>query len=400
MHEDAVQIRKQRVIFVFYEPFSEKRNQEFAELSETPILEPQRLTSPTVKVRRMGYLLAIPSLIQDREFPIRILKRKVLDWAKENYRFFRYYSLELPVRRRQRRKLTGELKTLDASRRYINTCEELGIIVRMKGFRISKIGKVLSTLATGGNPFELSIGQLFVLSKLLLEKDYDCLSTLLRILSLNVKDELGFFQQEIQRKLLLKTEKAIEFNKLDLVDVLKKRMNHIKNWKSARRYYLENIKASRIEWMLDLRFLAFWNQRINRFEFQRNVDRFFTEDVITYKWLNDEFPYVFTDFYSSVFKKKITNWTSFPQKDRLEMLETLLAKSMKIFMTGSELGKISANEFFEYALAHLIQTKSIVASLSQFEEDLLDFMTSGKLEYRYTRTVSRADKGYIMKLHV
>ena len=362
------------------------------------LLEPQRLTSPTVKVRRLGYLIVIPLIVQDKEIPISALKKSVLDWAKENHTFFKHYSIDLPVRRLKKRLLTGEIKTLSGAGRYINTCEELGLIVRMKGFRVSKIGKAISALSTDGNPFELSIGQLFLILKLLLEKDYDCLSILFKILSTKVRDETDFFQKEMERKLHEKAEKATEMNKLYLVDRLRKRIESIRNWKKARRYYLENIKAPRLEWMLDLKFLKHWDQRTDTFDFQNHVERFFNMGIISYEWLQDGIPPIFGDFYYDLFKKGITYWTNFPREDRLGLLNDILTESMEKFKTGAELGKISADEFFEYSLAFLIQKKSIVTSLSKLEKDLVDFITSGKLQYRYVRTVSKADRGYITKL--
>jgi hypothetical protein len=70
---------------------------------------------------------------------------------------------------------------------------------------------------------------------------------------------------------------------------------------------------------------------------------------------------------------------------------------MKIFETGSAIGKISADEFFEYALGFLIQTESVVAALADLEADLINFVRSGRLNYRYVQAVSPADKGYITR---
>ena len=92
------------------------------------ILEPQRLTSPTVKVRRLGYLTAIPSIVDDREIQIRTLKKHLLDWAIENSRFFRHYSITLPVTRLRRKLLAGEIKTIGAAGRDVKSGEELGLI--------------------------------------------------------------------------------------------------------------------------------------------------------------------------------------------------------------------------------------------------------------------------------
>jgi len=370
----------------------------FAELNNNIILYPQRLTSPTVKVRRLGYLAAIPSIIQDREMPIRVLKKAVLDWARENHTFFRHYSLGLPVSRLKRRKLTGEIETLGAAGRYINTCQELGLLVKMKGFRISKIGKAITVLPTNGNPFELSIGKLFVILKSLLEKDYDAFSILLKTSVKKDRDEIEFFRNEMQRRLYEKIELASRMNKLYIVDMLKKRVEYIKNWRSPRRYYLENIKAPRLEWMLDLKFIKHWNQRTNVFELQNSVEEFFKKEIISHDWLQNEYPYIFAEFYSDLFPKELRDWNTLPSDERLVIMNFLISKCMKVFKTGLELGKISANEFFEFSLAFLMQHKSIITPLSSFEKDLINFTRSGKLKFSYVQTVSKADKGYITSL--
>ena len=363
------------------------------------ILEPQRLTSPTVKVRRLGYLVSIPSMIQDREVPIEILKRNVLNWAKQNRTFFEHYSLELPVARAKRRLLTGEIKTLGAAGRYIKTCEELGFIVKVRGFRTSKKGKAISALSAKKNPFRLSIGQIFLVLKSLLEKDYDSLSVLVKILGVSERDRIDLFRQKVQTRLYRKIEKATEMNRLYLVDLLRKRAEQMRTWKKPKRYYLENIEAPRIEWMLDLKFIKHWNQRINSFDIKENVQRFFEKEIIDYEWLEDGFPSVFVDFYAGLLKEKVKYWNNLNREERLDLLNKLLEESMKLFRTEAEIGKISANEFFEYSLASLIQNQSIVATpISEFEEDLIDYTKIGRLRYRYVKTVSPADRGYIVKL--
>ena len=371
-----------------------------SKLNNSLVLGPQRLTSPTVKVRRIGYFVAIPSVVQDREMPVMMLKRSILEWARENHTLFKHYSFNLPVTRRKRMP-AGEITTVHAAGRYIKTAEELGLIVRMKGYKISKIGKAISALPTNRNPFELSIGHLFLFLKLLLERDYDCLNTLLRIRVLSPyerEDETRFFRKAIQKKLRKKVREATKLNQFYLVDRLKRRIELIANWRKPHRYYHENIKAPRLEWMLDLRFLKYWNQRVDNFEIRGGVEEFFMEEIISHRWLQDKFPYTFAGFYSDLFKQRMRYWSRLLQNERLQLLRSLMSESMKAFETGSDLGRISANEFFEYSLAFLIQEKSIVSSLSEFEQDLLNFIDSGSLNYRYVRTVSTADKGYITKL--
>lgn len=368
-------------------------------MKDNSLLEPQRLTSPTVKVRRLGYLVSIPSIIQDKEIPIEILKRNVLNWAKENRKFFEHYSLELPVTRAKRRLLTGEIKTFGAAGRYIKTCEELGFTVKVRGFRASKIGKAISALSAKENPFRLSVGQIFLVLKSLLEKDYDSLSVLIQILNLTETERIGLFRQKIQAKLYRKIEKATEMNRLYLVDLLRKRVEQMRTWGKPKRYYLENIESPRLEWMLDLRFITHWNQRTNSVDVNKSVGRFFEKDIIDYEWLQDTFPGIFVDFYAGLLKDKAQYWSDLNRERRLDLLNSLLEESMKLFGTGAEIGKISANEFFEYSIASLIQNQSIVAApISEFEEDLIGHTRTGKLQYRYVQTVSPADRGYIVKL--
>jgi len=368
-------------------------------LKEDFMLEPQRLTSPTVKVRRLGYLVSIPSIVLDREMPFEILKRNVLDWSKKNRTFFEHYSLELPVARVKRRLLTGEIRTLGAAGRYIKTCEELGFIVRVRGFRASKTGKTISALSVGGNPFQLSVGQIFLILKSLFGKDYDALSALISILSATEIERVNLFRQEVHAKLQRKIEKATELNKLYVVDSLKKRIEQMHNWRKPKRYYLENIEAPRIEWMIDLRFIKHWNQRKNSFNIEENVSKFFEKEIIDYEWLENVFPRIFADFYAKMLKDKIKYWSELSQSEKLSVLRSLLEKSMKLFEAGAEIGKISANEFFEYSSASLIQEQAIlVTPISEFEDDLINYTKTGKLNYRYVRTISPADRGYIVKL--
>jgi hypothetical protein len=363
------------------------------------ILEPQRITSTTVKVRRLGYLVSIPSIIQDREIQFEILKRNVFNWAKENHRFFEHYSLELPVARAKRRLLTGEIKTVGAAGRYINTCEELGFITKVRGFRTSKTGKAISGLSRKGNPFHLSLGQIFLTLRSLLEKDYDSLSALVKILGAAESDRIELFRNEVQDRLYRKTQKAQEMNKLYVVDLLRSRIEQIRNWRKPKRYYLENIEAPRIEWMLDLKFIKHWDQRLNSFDTEDHLYDFFKSDIIGDRWLQDEFPIIFADFYEKMLKDRARQWSDLDPEDRLGLLNRLLEEGMVLFKTGAEIGKISASEFFEYSAASLIENQSIlVTPISEFEKDLIDYTRTAKLQYRYVQTVSPADKGYIVKL--
>ena len=367
-------------------------------LNDSLILEPQRLTSPTVKVRRLGYIAIIPSLVSDREISPKTLEQNLVGWAKQNRSFLRLYSSKLPVANIKRSPLTGEITNPDAARRYLETCRELGFITRLRKVQISKIGRVISIIPERDNPFELSIGKLFIILKRLLEKDYDVLKTIHKILLRGEADEIDFFRRELQRILSKKIEMAAQMNDFYLIDKLKKSLKSIQSWESAERYYRENIKAPRLEWMLDLQFLAFWNKRSNTFRLMDNLDVFFEKEVMSYEWLQDIYPYIFSKFYSGVFKKKMEQWPNLSPKEKIGILENLLNNSMQMFKTVTDLDRISADEFFEYSLASLIQNNDIAAGLSDLEKDLTNFVASGELKFRYVKTVSKADRGYILRI--
>lgn len=367
-------------------------------MNDSLILEPQRLTSPTVKVRRLGYIAIIPSLVSDREISPKTLEQNLVGWAKQNRSFLRLYSSKLPVANIKRSPLTGEITNPDAARRYLETCRELGFITKLRKVQISKIGRVISIIPERDNPFELSIGKLFIILKRLLEKDYDVLKTIHKILLRGEADEIDFFRRELQRILSKKIEMAAQMNDFYLIDKLKKSLKSIQSWESAERYYRENIKAPRLEWMLDLQFLAFWNKRSNTFRLMDNLDVFFEKEVMSYEWLQDIYPYIFSKFYSGVFKKKMEHWPNLSPKEKIGILENLLNNSMQMFKTVTDLDRISADEFFEYSLASLIQNNDIAAGLSDLEKDLTNFVASGELKFRYVKTVSKADRGYILRI--
>lgn len=366
-------------------------------MTENFILNPQRLTSTTVKVRRLGYISAVPSIIKSREIAYTTLVQSLLKWSQQNRNFLRLYSSTLPIVSGKKSLLTGEITGEDSARRYIETCRELGFITKLRKVQVSKVGKVLSAIPGSENPFELSIGKLFVVLKRLLEKDYDTLKVIYKILLRKEANEMDFFREELEKALRRKMDKAAELNDFYMVDRLKRSIKIMENWKCPERYYFENIKAPRLEWMLDLQFLAFWNKRNNTFRLANNLGAFFEKDIISYEWLNDVFPYLFGEFYSNIFNKEMKHWSDFSRKERMEITERLLDDCMRIFRTVPDVERISADEFFEYSLSSLIQNNSIIAELSDFENDLSDFVGSGELKFRYVKTLSKADRGYILR---
>jgi hypothetical protein len=309
--------------------------------------------------------------------------------------------MQLPVARVRKTDITGQITNPDAASRYITTCREFGFIAQIfkqvRSFRVSKIGSAISALSLGGNPFKLTQGQIFLVLKSLLEKDYDCLSLLIETLAKKRSDRIEYFQNGLENRLKLKIEKAKETNKLRLVDQLKRHSKRLRKWQKPLRYYPENIEAPRIEWLLDLNLIKYWDQRAGKVSFQDRIDVLFDSDLLSRKWLEDEFPTLFARLYSPSLKTRIANWIELDVEERVRLLNLLLKDSMERFQTTIEVGKISADEFFWFTMGFLIQNKKAIASLSNLEEDLVNFTRMGKVPYRYVQTVSPADKGYIAR---
>lgn len=362
------------------------------------LLDCQRLTSVTVKVRRLGYIVSIPLLVKEYPVPQRVLKKNIKDWAVDNRIPFRHYSLQLRIRRK--RKFVGEITTPGAAGRYLKVTEEMGLVTDSKNVQISKIGKVINALKFEGNPFNLSIGQRFLILRVLIEKDFDTLKTLHEIIDEHAhkaKDETELFREKIIRRLTLKLEKATEMNRLLLVDKLRKSIGSIKGWENGKRYYSENIRAPRLEWLMDLDLLTYWDLRSNTISPSESLSRFFEKNIISKEWLSDVYPYEFGFFLSRYSKKKTQKWKETTKSVKFGLLKSLLDRSMSLFEPISHLGRISANQFFDYAQAILLQENGMMAAVSEIEQSLMDLVSSGEMQIQYIQTVSKADKGYILR---
>ena len=115
---------------------------------------------PTVKVRRLGYIVALTNLVWHRQVPLTVLASEIVRWNTEHQRELTDFCVKLPVVRSRGIAVTGELAKEDAARRYIATAEELGYLTRVTGgYQNTKAGEVLSSLPKEDNPFRLTLSQ-------------------------------------------------------------------------------------------------------------------------------------------------------------------------------------------------------------------------------------------------
>ena len=95
-------------------------------------------------------------------------------------------------------------------------------------------------------------------------------------------------------------------------------------------------------------------------------------------------------------KKSITYWKEISKKEKDQWLETLIVDSFKLF-TSETLPRISENQLVEYGLSTLVQN-GMVCEMDEFESDLELFAQGKTDKYRYVRTISEADRGYISEV--
>ena len=100
------------------------------------------------------------------------------------------------------------------------------------------------------NSFKLNLSQCYLLLKVISENDYDYTRTVIDSSTKNGSDEHAVFFSNVKELWKQKLAK-IEPRNIKEYDDLKKAIGT--KWDSAKTYYLEDIKAPRLEWLLDLK---------------------------------------------------------------------------------------------------------------------------------------------------
>lgn len=353
-------------------------------------LEPQRLTSPNTKVRRLGYFTIFCSIVKNQlSFPS--FSQKVLSRKDDLHLMLKEYCKSLHVRRRGNYKITGEITQEDAFQRYYHTALELGLLEALrKSVLLSKRGQILVSLPANKNPFDLSISQVHFLLRIIFEKDYDYQRALVDVVRKSYKKEGWIvFRQRIRDIWLEKEKRAASLGKVHHMNILRKSLEEIFEWKSPKRYYNENIRAPRFEWLLDLKLVDFWNVIKNRIIINPKIDLFFQNNL-------DIYSNTFYECFRESFKNATIDWRILGPDRKNAWIEVLLTESMNLFGPEGRLGEISANQFFEYSTSKLI-SEGIICNIGYLERDLITFLARGKAPYRYVKIISDVDMGYISK---
>lgn len=356
--------------------------------------ELQRITSATTKVRRLGYFVLFSRIIGNTPLTPPSLQNRIIEQEDKNHSYLEEACRKLPVNRKSSEHVTGEIRSQglskgeDAFNRYLGTAIELGLMQEMSGrLYNTKRGEVLSALSEKTqNPFRLSPAQKYWFLKVILEKDYDYFRTVLFCsIERGPNEELRFI--DMVRELWRSKLASGSFRSPETYDAIKKAIDT--QWKSAKKYYLENIKAPRLEWFVDLGLIDYWNIRQNKVTVHESLKSLLDSE-------ENNFSSLFILHMKTVVNGSITYWKELGNKERDRWLERFVLQSFDTFASDA-LPRISVNQITEYGLSVLAES-GIICENDEFESGLEKFIEGRVENYRYVRTISEADRGYISKL--
>ena len=349
-------------------------------------LEPQRITSATTKVRRLGYFVLFSRILRETPLPRLLLQNRIFKNEAENRKLLEEACRELRVRRTTSESVTGEIRTEDAFKRYLGTAIELGLLQELSGrLYNTKRGEILSTLSNNDNPFKLNLEQSYLFLRILLDKDHDYLSAVIMCSIRNGAHEYLNFFDMVKKNWQQKLEKG-NFRNFKVYDELRKAINT--KWRSPKRYYRDNIKGPRLEWLSDLKAIELWNIKKNKVIFRENIE-------ILLK--NENYSYSFATYMEPLIKGSITYWKEIPWQKRDGLIERIVKQSFILFKTSDALPKISANQLLEYGLS-ILAASGIVCTIEELDSAVERFIQSKLDRYRYVRIISDVDRGYISEL--
>jgi len=325
-------------------------------------------------------------MLKEKPFSRSSLQNRILEKQAENRKLLEQACKELRVRRRTAELVTGEICSEDAFMRYLGAAIELGLMQEFPGrLYNTKRGEILSDLGKNDNPFKLNLAQSYLLLMILLDKDYDYISSVVRCSIKNGKNEYKNFFDSITKIWKQKLEN-VDFTNVKAYDALRTAINT--KWKSPKSYYREIIRASRLEWLSDLKVIEYWNIKTNRVIFRENIENLLGKE---------NFSDSFVTYMQSLLKGTITYWKEIPLQKRNKLVDRILKRGFSLFKTSDAIPKISANQLLEYGLSILAES-GIVCSIEELDDAVKQFILSNLDSYRYVTIISEADRGYISEL--
>jgi len=352
--------------------------------------EVQRITSANTKVRRLGYFVLFSKTVRESPTPKQLLQQRILNEKirVQNRKLLEEACKRLSVKRTTSEIVTGEICSEDAFQRYLETAIQLGLLLEFSGrLYNTKRGEILSALSNNDNPFRLSMSQSYLMLKALLERDYDYLRTTVLCSKRNGQDEYEGFLSMVKGLWQKKIDEASPRDS-ESYDKLKQAIRT--EWKNPVRYYHESIKAPRLEWLLDLNVIEFWNIPRNRVTFHGNTDMLLDGK-------EEHYSYAFASYMKPLLKGPITYWKEIPSSRQDEIVEGLLIESFNLFRVSDAISKISASQFLEYCLS-ILSSSGVVCEIEDLDATLERVAKSKADNYRYVKIISEADRGYISRI--
>jgi hypothetical protein len=287
----------------------------------------------------------------------------------------------------------GAISVKKAAQRYIDTAKEMDLVIILgREWQTTKTGQLLATLPSNPNPFELSMPQRFVLFDVLARADYLYLRALVRLILANDRaDDPEHFKKEVISQIDDGFKKTTN---TDEIRELRKMRESMDNWEDPERYFREQIKAPRLEWLLDLGLLTRWNQRANYFTLRSGTSNFFSKSNPDDEYFDENYASCFYNCFEGDLPPS-KRWEDVSPGRRSLLLKKQLDHAVNIFKSAS-IDKISASQFLKFAVCILLVEEGIIASTLQVEKALID-LTAQSSKYRYVRMISDVDIGYILK---
>ena len=323
-----------------------------------------RLTTPNIKVRRLGYFVLLTKILNEyRALPEISLIREFEEISLKYIEFFKRYpyksNRETPIK---------PTKKHDGSKRYIRTAEEIELIAKMANeYYITKLGDIIASLPSRNNPFRLSLSQQCFFLKLLLKKDRDTLIPIVKIIreKIDASNRWKFFIKYIAKK-----------------------GNDLRWKKNPKKYYMDHIESPRLGWLKDLkiltpngideRFLSFFSEKI----FERDPDL----TIIYYQ-----------EFCKAKRFKNIKEFDKISPTEKSKILKRYLQECYELFKLPG-IWRLSANQFFEYSTCVMLCRDNILATFSSLEKAFTELFDYNLFPFKLRKVSTGEDIGFIVKI--
>lgn len=210
------------------------------------------------QARRLKYFSIALKLLSKEGLQKQIFSNFLIEWSKQNHSSFLEYKspsgeIILPEGRVSSNSLNSYYKAL----------VQLDLIIEQGNFIIpTKTADVLNVLSTqynelkkeGVNSYELNLTEKCFFLSVLIEKDYDIIILVLKMVYEFPANRLDFYLDKFQYKYLERVERKLLNSKLEDASILIESLQRISSWRQAKKYSEEYV-PQRINWLIDLGFL-------------------------------------------------------------------------------------------------------------------------------------------------